>query len=299
MSHSRSPLTRPDPAHPDALSPRAARGSWPLWLLVLLMPVLMFANYLGALPLLLLGLVPGAKEALAGDLPQAMLGTVQWVVIALTSVLLVWLVQRYGVRRPLAAAGMLFTSRSVPLFLLGVLLSVILSVPALWALHTQGLVPDAEPLADPLWLSIYAAVMMGVVMQGFPEELVFRGYGMGVLRDRPLVALAVTTLIFGALHLVSAGGQENLLDRVLYLLWPTGFAFAAGALVLLTRSLWPAVGIHGGSHLAVLLAQLAGIGESGRWAWTTIGLVYFVLGAVVLGLWHRRTGGRDQVRFEH
>lgn len=300
MSTSTSPSTRPEPAtDPVADADARPRRPWPLWVLVLLMPVLMFANYLGVLPFFAVAAIPGARDALSGDTAQIVFGTVQWFLIAGVSVLLVWLVQRFGLKRSLAEAGMLFTSRSLPLLVLGIGLSVLITVPTLVGLHSAGLVGDAEPLMDPAWMSIYAAIGMGMVMQGFPEELVFRGYGMSLLRHRPLVALAITTLIFGAMHLVSSGGQENVLDRILYLTWPTGFAFAAGALVLLTRSLWAAVGIHGGSHIAVLVAQLLGVGEQSRAAWVAVGVVNIVLGAVVLWLWYRRTGGRQEVRFEH
>lgn len=127
----------------------------------------------------------------------------------------------------------------------------------------------------------------------------WRGYVMQLFEDRPLLALGVSTVGFGLLHLVSRGGQENLTDRLLYLLVPFGFGFCAATLVLLTRSLWPAVGIHGGSHVGTMLVNLTGAGDTGRWAWILVGLGFFLVGGVVLAIWHRRTGGRGPVVFEH
>lgn len=135
------------------------------------------------------------------------------------------------------------------------------------------------------------------MLQGFPEELVWRGYALQLLDRRPLVSVVVTSVIFGAMHLVSLGEGYSLGERAAYLVWPAGFGVLAGALVLLTRSLWSAVGVHGGSHTANLILTLMGVGGGGAVAWVIVGLVYVVAGLIVLALWWRRGGG--PVRFEH
>lgn len=45
----------------------------------------------------------------------------------------------------------------------------------------------------------------------------------------------MSTLVFGALHLFSKGGQQNLAEQLLYLLPATAFGFLAAVLLLLRR----------------------------------------------------------------
>lgn len=51
------------------------------------------------------------------------------------------------------------------------------------------------------------------MLQGFPEELVWRGYALQLLDRRPLVSVVVTSVIFGAMHLVSLGEGYSLGER--------------------------------------------------------------------------------------
>ena len=99
---------------------------------------------------------------------------------------------------------------------------------------------------------------------------------------RPVLALVVTTLVFGAMHLVSLGGQQNLADHLWYLAMPLGFAFLAGALALRMRSLWPAIGVHGGFHVGNAAAGALGLALDGPIAWVTVGVLFAAVGGLVL-----------------
>lgn len=101
-------------------------------------------------------------------------------------------------------------------------------------------------------------LVQAFVLQGFPEEVLFRGYlvqtATGRLPRKGMIALSV--LLFGVLHLVSSSGAQTMVQRLLFLLIPIGFALIATLLRLATGSVWPAVAVHGGFHLSVYAAGL-------------------------------------------
>ncbi len=131
--------------------------------------------------------------------------------------------------------------------------------------------------------TIASRLAQGFFLQGIPEELLFRGWLMQTMRDRPVAALVVSTLFFGVLHWLSTMTSNMPTgDRLLYLIWPTGFGFLCAVLVLRLRSVWPAVGVHAGSHVASMLLGFAGISPENAWGWIFVGLGYFGAGAIFL-----------------
>lgn len=131
--------------------------------------------------------------------------------------------------------------------------------------------------------TIASRLAQAFFLQGIPEELLFRGWLMQTMRDRPVAALVVSTLFFGVLHWLSTMTSNMPTgDRLLYLIWPTGFGFLCAVLVLRLRSVWPAVGVHAGSHVASMLLGFAGISPENAWGWIFVGLGYFVAGAIFL-----------------
>lgn len=196
-------------------------------------------------------------------------------------------------RRALRHTGWTWTPSSLRLLGLGLALSLAVVLLAQLVASSSGRAPDA--LGEPAWAAAAVLLAQAVLLQGVPEELLFRGYLMQTLHRRPLLALTTSTLLFGAIHLLSSGGQQGWGERLVYLTMPTAFGFTAGALLLLTRSLWPAVGVHVGFHLATLLAMLLGLAGTGPAAWLATAVGYAVPGAAALVIWLRRGGGRTQV----
>lgn len=283
--------TNPTLATPDRRFPR-----WPLWLKVILAPVVMlvaaFSPVVLQAPLLL---VPGAVEWINNaDNPLAViLAGSTLAAPTLAALALVWLAITRLEGRRLRDAGVVWTRAS--LGLLGLGLAISFAVTFASAVPLQAQARPIEDLGTPLWIGVFLAIVRGIFMQGFPEELVMRGWLMQILRKRPLVAVAVSTVVFGALHYFSSGGQESTGERLIYLLNPTTFGFCAASLVLLTRSLWPAVGIHAGLHLANLVATLLGLSVESPAIWMLSALLYAVAGVVALVLWRRRGGSSEVV----
>lgn len=148
----------------------------------------------------------------------------------------------------------------------------------------------------PVWAFIVLSIGLAFVLQGIPEELLFRGWLFNIVRDRPWLAFWWTTLTFTVIHLRSDGGQEHWYDYLAYLAIPFGLGALAGALVLLTGSMWTAVGIHAGYHVGqhamLLLTDEMLIGDSSLVSYFVQGASLLVPAAIVLTVWHRRRAPR-------
>lgn len=274
--------------HPAAPDQSVASPRLPEPIRILLAPVILLAAIF--VPYLLT-LAPPVQQAVAG-MPEVGQLAVALVLLAgttLVAVGLLALVARYVDRVRLRDYGWRWDARSLPALLLGIGVSLACVIPALAVLAAMGLLGAPEDRGDAaLWIVVTMALGQAFLLQGIPEELIFRGYLLTTLRDRgPVAAVWISAVLFGALHLVSQGGQQGVLGHLAYLAWPFGFGLAAGALCLATRSVWAAVGIHGGSHVATLITDLLGWG-SGPVAWVTIGVIYTLVGVLVLRRYQAR-----------
>lgn len=74
---------------------------------------------------------------------------------------------------------------------------------------------------------------------------------------------------------------------MLYLALPIGFAVAAGALMILTGSLWAAAGVHAGLHIGFMLGVFVGLGD-GPLFWVIGGAVFTMIGLILLAVARRR-----------
>ncbi len=277
---------------PTLPTDETTRPTWPTWLRVAVVPVLMVVSaFSPLLPQVLLMLIPGTGPYLndganlAVSVPVVVLTYAMPTVVALV---LVGQLMRRVDRRTLRDAGVLWTRSSAALSGVGLGVSAVVVLAA--AAMFQGYARPLEPSSKPVWVTIVMAVAMAIVMQGFPEELLFRGYLMQTLRQRPMLGLGVSAVVFGAMHIVSSGGQQNMGERVVYVAHAAAFGFAAGSLVLLCRSLWPAVGVHAGLHLANLVAQLVGLSTEGPVLWAVAAAGYVAAGGIALAL--RARSGR-------
>ena len=268
-----APLSQLDAGPEPGLRPRG-----PLWLRILLVPVFAIVPTYLALGLTLT--VPGLLDTM-GDTsnPTRMVAAASGFHVAVLGLVLLsaWLFMRFLQRRPLRSAGLLWTRHSAPLLGLGLLIAI----TVVWAakLPTAGaglLRPDGVVFS---WANLIGLLTAAFLMQGFPEELFFRGVILHLLQSRPLVAVLTSTLLFGALHYASSGGQQNVAERFVYLGAAAAFGFAAAALLVRTGSLWVAVGIHAGEHLGSRSTSWAGLGD-GPAAWLVQIALYTVVGLI-------------------
>ncbi|MBN6056491.1 CPBP family intramembrane metalloprotease, partial [Nonomuraea sp. RK-328] len=178
------------------------------------------------------------------------LGTVG---ITLAALLLVHLIRRFVDRRPWAALGWHKPSH----VLIGVaagLVPVLVANGLSLAVGAMTWVPvDASFLA---WLPVAAVVVL--LGQAFPEELLWRGHLVDTLSVRlsPRTVVIVSSVVFGAMHIVSQSPADTILERVLFVISAVALGFACTAARLRGGGLWMAVGVHWGFHLGLRLLPL-------------------------------------------
>src|SRR5699024_3434310 len=176
---------------------------------------------------------------------------------------------------------------------LRVLLPTILFLPAASAGLVLILIPGYEGLLARddedavLAYAAFAAAVLAVVLlqafvlQGIGGEVLFRGCLLQSLRRGPVLGVAICAVAFTIPHLASSGGQQSVLERLLCLAIPFGFAISAGFLAIAMRSVWAAIGIHGGFHLATWVTALLGFTSDGPAVWVTVGGLHALAGIVI------------------
>ncbi|MDF2563335.1 MULTISPECIES: CPBP family intramembrane glutamic endopeptidase [unclassified Microbacterium] len=272
-------------AHPPRL------GVGPLGIIVravVAIAILMAANLVaGVIPAVVV-LIPGAAEVFGGSSPWgfALAAIVQLSVLGFVLLVLrIWMTTVE--RAPLRAAGWSWRRSSGLWLALGIGISALSVVIVYSALPAIGPIRDDELSGGEQDVVLVSALLiiyylgLAFVQQSLPEELLFRGWLLWRLRDRPVWAITVTTLVFTVIHLVSQGGQQSVVEHVLYLALPLGFSLLAVGLLLWTGSLWAAVGVHGGFHVGNYIAVAAMPEVDAVSSWLAIGGVQAVIGIVL------------------
>lgn len=274
-------------------APRLGLGPVGISVRLVLAVAILVAAYLFAWMVVpaVLALFPAAMDVLSGQSPWGFLvaGLLQALVLVVVAVA-VWAWMRWVERRPLRDAGWRWRKTSILWLTLGLAVTAATQFAVVALLPAVGpVLPREEVLGSaPLALALVNFLGLAFLQQAIPEELLFRGWLLSTLRARPVLAIAATTLTFTVIHLVSEGGQENLGERFLYLVPPFGFALLAVGLLLWTRSLWAAVGVHGGVHVGTLLAGLWLPEVHEPLAWVAVGGTHAVLGFILTATAMRR-----------
>ncbi|OYO15872.1 CPBP family intramembrane glutamic endopeptidase [Enemella evansiae] len=278
-------IETPNPSETNAST---KKPRLPGWLRAVLVPVLFMATVM----VVQLGYsaIPGVTAAMSdpNNLLLVVLSNLGGALLVTVAVLgVIALLMRLVDRAPLRRIGLVWTRHSLPALGLGLLIVVVIGQLVMWGGllvgQTQRVTLPPDLLSTGMIAATIAlALIRAFLLQGIPEELFFRGYLMQALAERPRVAALASAGLFAVIHLVSKGGQQNLVDRLLYLLIPLGFGFLAAALMLRTRSIWSAVGVHAGFHVSNLIGQFSGLAPEGRYFWVVTGLVLLLAGFVVL-----------------
>ena len=151
-----------------------------------------------------------------------------------------------------------------------------------------GLASGNEGMPNRPWWIIAAVIFsQAFLLQGIPEEIIWRGWLFSSLGETRFAAVS-SVLGFTVLHLVSQGGQQNLLEHITYLVLPCGLAVAALIVRMVSGSTWAAIGVHGGFHVAndVLSDRLHLPVDS--ITWVLQGLLWAVVGLLILAFHRRR-----------
>lgn len=275
----------------SALSPRLRLGPLGIAIrVVAAIGILTIANLVKGLVHAALINIPGTVEIFGGLSPWgvALALVLQTLVLGIV-VLGVWLWMRWIERTPIRAAGWRWGRRSVVWLVLGIMVAAVSLLAVVALLPPTGPVLDEETWlgdqsATPVTLALLIVYFLGqaFLQQGIPEELLFRGMLLWRMRDRPILAVVVTTLAFTVIHLISSGGQQSAWEHVLYLASPFGFALLAVGLLLWTGSLWAAIGVHGGFHIGNYLATALLHQVDSATSWLAIGGVQSTIGLILI-----------------
>ena len=268
--------------------------SLPIILRVVIAAVLMFAASFSGV---LMQFVPGYESILAGT---AVGRSITGLLLACAAMLLqyacatvvayvgVRLLVRYLDHQPPAMLKLRPTKTGMIWFaaMIGVAMVIFLIAGGITILFDVA----GEPLAqhgDQWWATLIIVLGMAFLLQGIPEEFIWRGWLLPSLGAKTSMRWAVgfSVVVFGSLHLVSRGGQSNAIEHVIYLAMPLGFAYAAAMARLAADSTWAAIGVHGGYHTAMLLANVLPINNSPT-LWVLIGALWFAVGLAIRA-WQR------------
>ncbi len=237
-------------------------------------------------PALLIQKIPAMDvnaDALAGNWGLVMIKqSTALLTIPLVALIIIWLYNKFVDRRPFKVNGIRIDRRTVPALLIGTSISLVVIVPASVLLGNLGLVEVITFTSpEPFWVGVLNTILLGFVMQGATEEFIWRGWLSQSVGGSWQRQALITSVAFGLIHIISNGGHASIWEGALYITAAGAFGFTAAALYFATGSIWAAVGIHGGLHLANYVAALLGGGEG--WTLEIVQIVlYLAIGGVVM-----------------
>ena len=179
--------------------------------------------------------------------------------------------------------------RRALLWLAGMILAaLVVDLVVASMLHVFGIAGGGQPLPQgPLWLAIVESFSIAFLLQGIPEEIIWRGWLFSSLGETRFAA-ASSVLGFTVLHLLSQVGQQNILEHITYLALPCGFAVTAMIVRIVSGSTWAAIGVHGGFHLVnYYVAEPLNL-RIGSITWVLQGLTWAAVGLLILAFHRRR-----------
>lgn len=194
-------------------------------------------------------------QAATGWLPPVISHAAAGLGLTVGALGLVFLLRRHADRRPWSGISLTLDRAAIPHLLWGIVLAAMITAIAAGATVQLGLADwdwsaGATAISPEGGLATTIAViaMSTLLVQGFPEELIFRGYMFRNLGGTlPLWAtVASSSLLFGSMHVFSNGGATTLGERVLYAVAMTGFGLMLAACRTVSGTLWLGIGFHGG-----------------------------------------------------
>ncbi len=247
-------------------------------------------------PALLIQRIPAMNvnaDALAGNWGLVMLKqSAALFTIPLVALLIIWLYTKFIDHRPFKVTGIRVDRRTIPALLIGTAISLVVIVPAALFLGKLGLVEAVTFTSrEPFWVGVLNTLLLGFVMQGATEEFIWRGWLSQTVGGSWKRQALISSVAFGLIHIISNGGHDSIWEGALYMTSAGSFGFTAIALYFATGSIWAAVGIHGGLHLANYVAGLLGVGEGPALEVVQI-VLYLTIGGIVMRQFLKRPENR-------
>jgi membrane protease YdiL (CAAX protease family) len=129
-------------------------------------------------------------------------------------------------------------------------------------------------VSDPTRIVLLALIAM---MTGFAEEAVFRGVVVSTLLPQGMIrAVILSSLWFGALHLVNLLAGADPLATALQIIVAALYGFTATAILVYTGSIWPLILIHGFQDF-MAFATTGSIANTGKPMASEVGVVIAIM----------------------
>lgn len=251
---------------------------------ILAVVILVVADLSSTLPLLIPWVKAARRQAVGhGNASIALFCGVTLICVTLTTLVAcasVWFLCRYLDKMPFSIVDLRLTSRGLLWFFSMIAVACIIFATTMGIAHLAGVkgIPE-DSSGDTWWANMILAFGLGFLLQAIPEEIIFRGWLIHSLGNTKL-AVALSVVTFGVIHIVSQGGQQNLVERFIYLIMPLGFAFAAAIVRLASHSTWAAIGVHGGLHISGTIMFFLP-NESSPLQWTLLGVLWTLVGIII------------------
>ena len=251
---------------------------------ILAVVILVVADLSPTLPLLIPWVKAARRQAVGhGNASIALFCGVTLICVTLTTLVAcasVWFLCRYLDKMPFSIVDLRLTSRGLLWFFSMIAVACIIFAITMGIAHLAGVKGIPEDSSGDTWrANMILAFGLGFLLQAIPEEIIFRGWLIPSLGNTKL-AVALSVVTFGVIHIVSQGGQQNLVERFIYLIMPLGFAFAAAIVRLASHSVWAAIGVHGGLHISGTIMFFLP-NESSPLQWTLLGVLWTLVGIII------------------
>ena len=258
--------------------------------LVLAVVILIAAPSFSTLPLFIPWVKAARRQAIghgnAGVALSCFATLICFTVTTSVACVCVWFLCRFLDKKPFSIVDLHPTGRGVLWFFSMIAVACIIFAVTMGIAHLAGVkgipkgsLSDMWWSGDTWWANIILAFGLGFLLQAIPEEIIFRGWLIPSLGNTKL-AVALSVVTFGVIHIVSQGGQQNLVERFIYLIMPLGFAFAAAIVRLASHSVWAAIGVHGGLHISGTIMFFLP-NESSPLQWTLLGVLWTLVGIII------------------
>jgi len=258
--------------------------------LVLAVVILIAAPSFSTLPLFIPWVKAARRQAIghgnAGVALSCFATLICFTVTTSVACVCVWFLCRFLDKKPFSIVDLHPTGRGVLWFFSMIAVACIIFAVTMGIAHLAGVkgipkgsLSDMWWSGDTWWANIILAFGLGFLLQAIPEEIIFRGWLIPSLGNTKL-AVALSVVTFGGMHIISQDAQQNLVERFIYLIMPLGFAFAAAIVRLASQSVWAAIGVHGGLHISGAIMFFLP-NESSPLQWTLLGVLWALVGIIV------------------
>lgn len=245
----------------------------PIWAMLLTVVVFFFALYVGTTPAVILF----GDDSSFGTVEQLAAG----IGVTITALAVVYFLRSRG-QQPWAGVRLHLRWTAILEIIAGIVL-------ALFIVFVSNIVSVTLGVAEwQNWNSIQTEIYFPsliisslsiLLVQAFPEELLFRGHLMDTLSYKvsPWMVLLLSSITFGSIHIFSQSPAAGLGEQLMFVVFAASYGFTLAACRIARDSIWLPIGLHTGHNL---LWQLFITIDDGSYSFH---LMIVIIGMILVG----------------